>query len=336
MDNKSVNSTMAKPSLIKNITSMREFSILLFLILVCVIMSFASPVFATKETVINTLYNVSTQGILVIGMTVALISGGFDLSIGSVVGLVGAVTAKLFLNGHLNEWLAAGIAMVIALAIGSANGFFITRLRLSPFITTLATMGIARGAIYVVSRGTTQSLVSMSPTFLSIGKGTLGLIPHIGIIFIVFAILFDILLRRSKIFRKVYYTGSNEKAARMSGINTRKITFLVYVFVAGVAGMAGILSLMRFGIAAPTYGTGMELTVISAAVIGGCSLNGGEGSVFGSVLGIILLGIVSTSMTLLGISVFWQQLITSLILLIAVSLDSINEIVKGNRLAVMD
>jgi ribose transport system permease protein len=312
---------------------MREFSILVFLIVVCLVMTIATPNFATRDTLVNILYQISTDGILVIGMTAALISGGFDLSIGSILGFTCAVNAQLFLAADMNIWLAALLSILIAAGIGAANGFFIAKLKLSPFITTLAMSGIIRGAIYVVTKGVTLSAVSAPEVFLDIGKGKLfGIIPNIGIILIILVIIFDIFMRRSKMFRKVYYAGSNETASRMSGINTDKVKFWVYVFSGTLAGICGVLSLMRFSMSAPTLGTGTELFVISAAVIGGCTLNGGEGSVLGAVLGVLLLAIVSSSMTLLHVSTFWQQLVTSLILLIAVTVDSISERMKAKQL----
>ena len=316
----------------KKFTSMREFSVLMFLIGICIVMTIVSPAFASQDTFVNVLYNISTQGILAIGMTAALISGGFDLSVGAVLGLTCTVTAQLYLTYGINEWAAAFIGILLAVGIGAANGFFITKLGLSSFITTLAMMGIARGAVYVVSKGVTLSFTAADPAFLEIGKGKVGIIPNIGIILIIMAIVFDILMRRSRMFRKVYYSGSSETAARMSGINSNRVKFYVYVFLGGLAGLCGVLSLMRFSMAAPTLGGGMELTVISACVIGGCSLNGGQGTVLGAILGVILLAIVSSAMTLLSVSVFWQQLVTSLILLIAVTMDSINERMKANRL----
>ncbi|GHU63265.1 monosaccharide-transporting ATPase [Clostridia bacterium] len=332
----SVDTTLAKGSSVsgwKKITQMREFSILMFLIGVIVVMSIVTPNFAKIDTLVNVLYNISTDGIIVIGMTAALICGGFDLSVGAILGFTCATTAQLFLKFHLNIWVAALLSIAIAIGIGAANGFFITKLKLSSFITTLAMMGIVRGAIYVVTKGVTLSVKAADPTFLAIGKGKLfGVIPNLGIICIILVIVFDILMRRSKLFRKVYYSGSSEKAARMSGINTTKVTFGVFVFTAGLAGVCGVLSLMRFSMSAPTLGTGTEMLVISAAVIGGCSLNGGEGSVLGAILGVILLTIVSSSMTLLHVSTFWQQLVTSLILLIAVSVDSISEKAKAKKL----
>lgn len=327
---KSNNNKKSGMSVLRKLTSMREFTMLLFVLAVCVVMSIASPVFFTTTNLINTLYSVATSGIVVIGMTAALVVGGFDLSVGSVVGLTGVVISSLFLDG-MNAWLAGAIGLAVALAIGAANGFFITKLGLSPFITTLAMSGIARGACYVISKGTTLSVRSMPDSFRSIGQGTVGMIPNIVIAFIVLAVIFDILMRKSKVFRKVFYVGSNEKAARFSGIKVDKVKFGVYVFSSALAGIAGVLSLMRFGMASPVFGTGLELSVISGAVIGGCSLNGGEGSVMGAVLGVILLGIVASSMTLLKISVFWQELATSLILLIAVSMDFISESLKEKK-----
>jgi ribose transport system permease protein len=320
-------------TLFKTFAGMREFSILVFFIVVCAVMTLLTPNFATRDTLVNVLYNISIDGILAIGMVAALVSGGFDLSVGSILGFTCAINAQMYLAGGINIWLASLLSILVATGIGAANGFFITELNLSPFITTLAMSGIVRGAVYVVTKGVTLSVVGAPASFLDIGKGkTFGIIPNIGIIMIVLAIFFDIMMRRSKIFRKVYYTGSNETAARMSGINTKKVKFWVYVFGGMLAGIGGVLSLMRFSMSAPTLGNGKELLIISAAVIGGCTLTGGEGSVLGVVLGVLLLSVVSSSMTLLQISTFWQQLVRSLILLIAVTIDSLLERYKAKKL----
>jgi ribose transport system permease protein len=302
----------------------REGSLLLTIIVIAFIMSNVSPAFMTAGNIRTTAFGFSMQGIIVVGMTVALIAGAFDLSVGSIMGFTGVVAGKMFLMGT-NIWLAILIGIAAAVLCGCINAFFVTKIGISPFITTLAMLGIARGASFVLTKGTPLPLRSMPEAFKSIGSGSIAGVPYIVIIFILIAIFGDFMVRRSTILRKVFYTGSNEKAAVLSGINVNKVKFGVFILTAGLAGVAGILSIARFTVATPTFGTGMELTVISAAVIGGASLNGGEGTVFGSVLGIILLGIISSSLVMLSVSVYWQQLISSLILLAAVSLDFINQ-----------
>ena len=321
----------AKRSLASKIFDMREMTVLLIIIVFSVILAIASPHFLTAENIRTTAIGLSAEGIIAIGMTIALVSGGFDLSVGSILGLSGAIAAALFTAG-MDIWFAALIAIVICGLLGLVNGLFIGKIGINPFITTLAMMSIARGCAYVITTGSPISIKTASESFLFLGRGDLGGLPIMVIIFIAFAVIGDILLRRSSPLRKVFYTGSNEKAAILSGINTKKVKILVYMSSALLASFAGILSLARFGVATPTSGEGVELTVISAAIIGGTSLNGGEGSIFGAVLGVILLNVITNALVLLKISVYWQELISGLILIIAVTIDFANHRRRQNKL----
>lgn len=298
----------------------REGTLILTIFVVGVVMSILSPYFLTVSNMKATLLSFATEGIVVVGMTIVMVQGGIDLSVGSVMALAMVVSGKLFLLG-LPIYFAVIIGLLVAAAVGFIIGFFITRVGLSPFITTLAMLGIARGLCFVVTKGTPLSLFSLPKGFKNIGLGSVIGIPFIILIFVAIVIFSDYMMRRSKSLRKVFYTGSNETAAIYSGINTRRVKQWVYVICSFMAGLAGILYMSRFSSATPGFGAGVELTTISAAVIGGASLNGGEGTVFGSVLGIALLAIITTSLILLDISVYWQDLIKGFILLAAVSLD---------------
>ncbi len=313
----------------------RETMVLLIIIIISVLLSLASPFFLTADNLRTTAIGLSADGIIVIGMTIALISGGFDLSVGSMVGLSGAIVAAMFVSG-INIWMGVIVAIVICGALGLVSGLFIGKVGINPFIITLAMMSIARGCAYVITSGSPISLKNAPESFLSLGRGEVLGIPVMVIIFIAFVVVGDILLRKSSPLRKVFYTGSNEKAAILSGINTKRVKVLVYFSSALLAAFAGVLSLARFGVATPTSGDGTEMRVISAAIIGGTSLNGGEGSVFGAVLGIILLNIISNALVLLKISVYWQELISGLILLLAVTIDFINHKRKASHLVVAE
>lgn len=314
---------------------MRETMVLMIIIIISVLLSIASPFFLTTDNLRTTAIGLSADGIIVIGMTIALISGGFDLSVGSMVGLSGAIVAAMFVAG-VNIWLAVIISIVICGLMGLISGLFIGKVGINPFIITLAMMSIARGCAFVITTGSPISIKGAPESFLALGRGDVIGIPIMVIIFVIFAVLGDILLRKSSPLRKVFYTGSNEKAAILSGINTKKVKVLVYLSSALLAAFAGVLSVARFGVATPTSGEGTEMRVISAAIIGGTSLNGGEGSVFGAVLGIILLNIISNALVLLKISVYWQELISGLILLLAVTIDFINHRRKESHLVIAE
>ncbi|WP_404944759.1 ABC transporter permease [Sagittula sp. P11] len=200
-------------------------------------------------------------------------------------------------------------------------GLFVVRVGLSHFIASLAAMVIVRGLCLLITKGTPLSLFSLPPEFKFVGQGSLGGLPVVVLIFIVLAVVFDFLLRRSAKFRTIFYTGSNEKAAEYSGIRTKRVIFWVTVLCSTLTGLAGVIFMARFGSATPQFGVGMELNVIAAAVIGGASLKGGQGSIFGAVLGVALLSLVTSSLILLDVSVYMQDMIKGFILLAAVSFD---------------
>jgi ribose transport system permease protein len=303
-----------------SLSRFREGTLILTIIGICILMSFLSPYFFTAENLRTTILSFAINGIVVIGMTIVMVNGGIDLSVGSVMALIGAVAGRLYQTG-VSIWIAAPVALVIGALLGVFNGFFITRIGLSPFITTLAMLSIARGAAFVVTQGMPLSLYSMPDAFKQIGKGGVFGVPVVIIIFIILVIIADFLMRRSTILRRVVYTGSSEKAAIFSGINVRSVKMGVYILSSFLAGLGGILSIARFATATPYFASGLELQAISACVIGGASLAGGDGSIIGSVFGIALLAIITTSMILLNVSVYWQDLVSGLILLTAVSID---------------
>jgi ribose transport system permease protein len=301
----------------------KETTVIFLTILLSIILSISSPVFLTQDNIKTTLIGLSCDGIIGIGMTLALISGGFDLSVGAVMGLAAVVAASLYSTG-MNIWLAALISIAACTLVGAVNGLLIGKVGINAFITTLGMMEIARGAIYVITNGSSLSTTGDSKSFDFLGNGSLIGIPMIVIIFIVFTVLGQLIIRHSAPTMNVFYVGSNEKAAKLSGINTSSVKMFVYIFSAILASLAGILSLSRFGVATSNMGDGSEMRVISAAVIGGASLSGGEGSVVGTVFGVILLNIINNALVLYNVSVNWQNLISGVILILAVSVDVIS------------
>ncbi|WP_413813945.1 ABC transporter permease [Mesorhizobium sp. Root695] len=299
---------------------MREAGLIVIILALCIAMSLASPHFLTWGNFRAMLMSFSIEGIVVVGMTILLIVGGIDLSVGSVVCFSMVVSGALFLAG-LDPWTASLIGIGVSALIGAAMGFFVTVIGLNHFITSLAAMVIVRGMCLVVTKGTPLSLFTLPPAFKAIGQGSFNNIPYVILIFVVVVAIFDFLLRRATAFRKVFYTGSNEKAAQFSGIRTNQVKFWVTVLCSTLAGLAGVIYMARFGAATPTFGAGMELNIIAAAVIGGASLNGGSGTIFGAILGMALLSVVTSSLILLDISVYWQDMIKGCILLAAVSID---------------
>ncbi len=306
--------------LLKRLFRMRETGLIVIILALFLIMSFASPYFLTWANMRAMSMAFAVDGLLVIGMTILLISGGIDLSVGSVTALAMVIAGWLFLSG-VNPWVASAMAIALCTGIGAFMGFFVTRVGLHHFIVSLAIMVIARGACLLFTGGRPLGLYTLPPEFKFIGQGSIGPIPIVIVIFLVFVIAFDFMLRRTTMFRKVFYTGSNEKAAAYSGIRTKKVIFLTTTLCSTLCGVAGIIYMARFGSAQPTFGLGLELTIIAAAVIGGASLNGGSGSILGAILGVVLLSLVSSSLALLDVSVYWQDIIRGSILLAAVTID---------------
>lgn len=307
-------------ALLKKLLRMRETGLVLIILTLFIVMTFASPYFLTWVNMRAMAMAFAVEGIVVVGMTILLISGGIDLSVGSVTALAMVIAGLLFLSG-MDPWTASLISIAACTGIGAIMGFFVTRVGLHHFIVSLAIMVIARGACLLGTGGRPLGLYTLPPEFKFIGQGSVGVVPVVIIIFVVVVVAFDFMLRRSTMFRKVFYTGSNEKAAAYSGIRTKKVVFLTTTLCSALCGVAGIIYMARFGSAQPTFGIGMELNVIAAAVIGGASLSGGTGTIFGAILGAILLSVVSSSLALLDVSVYWQDIIRGSILLAAVSID---------------
>lgn len=299
----------------------REAAILLIFVMFCLIMSIASPSFATWSNISSTIVGMCSNAFMAIGMTIILASGGIDLSVGSVLAMSGAVTGSLYVNVGLNIWLAAFVGIITGAIVGALNGLICAKTNIAPMIVTLGTMNVAKGMGMVLTKGTSISLMSASESFRVPGKGTVGGVPIIILIMLVFAILFGFLLRKSAVMRKAYYVGSSEQAAEYSGINIFRVKIGVYILSGVLSAIAGILTASRFSVASPTAGDGAEMTAISAAVIGGASVNGGSGSILGTMLGLMLLTFINNALVLLNVSVYWQDLINGCILLVAVLID---------------
>jgi ribose transport system permease protein len=303
-----------------NLLKARETGLVLIILVIFSVMSVASEHFLTAQNMLSMVKSFSVEAIVVIGMTILLISGGIDLSVGSVTALAMVIAGTLFLAG-IDPWLASLAAITACAGIGAAMGLLVTKIGLHHFIVSLAVMVIARGLCMLGTGGRPLGLYSLPAEFKWIGTGTIGPIPVVIVIFLIFVLIFDFLLRRTTAFRKVYYTGSNAKAAAYSGVSTQKVIFFTTMLTSALCGVAGVIYMARFGSAQPTFGIGMELNVIAAAVIGGASLSGGSGSILGAILGTILLAVVSSSLTLLDVSVYWQDIIRGSILLTAVIID---------------
>lgn len=306
---------------VRRLTSQREFGIFAFVVGIFIIMPFASPYFLTRINIHALFLALSVQTIIAVGMMNLMVSGGFDLSVGSVVGLIGVIVG-LLINGGVPVFLAIIISLAIGALIGLFNGLIVAKVGINPFIVTLAGLSLFRGLTYIVTKG--QQVTQMGEVFNSIGQSKfLGIQVPIWYA-IIFVILGDVMLRKSRYFRQNYYIGGNEEAARLAGISVDKVKILNYVLMSTIAAFAGIVLTSRMGAATVYCGTGMELKVITAVIIGGASLGGGEGTIFGVFLGSLLMALTIDILSLLGIGIYWQTFTIGAILLLAVLLDTLS------------
>jgi ribose transport system permease protein len=304
---------------LRGLLKIRELNIFSVLLLVGILISIFSPYFLTTNNLMGVFRSFSLIAIMAIGMMLVIITGGIDLSVGSVMGLSSLVTALAFQHGA-GPVVAVIAGLVVGLAVGCFNGLLITWIQLPPFIATLGTLSIGRGLMYMITKGVPVT-PDVPDSFTFIGQGYIGFVPFPVIIMIVMTICFSILMRQTRFGRHVYATGGNEMAARLSGVRTFRVKFIVYALSGLIASIAGIVSFSRFVSAEPASGFGAELDVIAAAAIGGASLSGGAGSVEGAIIGAALAGIITNGVVLLNIDTYAQQAITGCVILLAVSID---------------
>jgi len=298
-----------------------EIRIVGIIVVVAVALTLSTPYFLNSSNLVAVAIGFATDAIIAVAMTIVLITGGFDLSVGSVLALGGMVVAIL-LHAGWSMWPAMACGLLTGALVGGANGLIITRIRLNPLITTLGMMSIATSVTLVISGG--YPLSSFPQSFLFIGQGFIAGIPFSVLIMAVLVLIGDLLLRKTSWLRLAYYVGSNEHAAELSGISVRRVRLLSYVFCGLMAALAGIVATARLSSAFPLSGSGTELRVISACVIGGASLAGGEGTILGSLLGVLLMGLINNGLVLLNVSIYWQGIVSGLILIAAVSFDTLS------------
>lgn len=314
-----VNNDVVKKQNSRKLVFEKMFS-LLALVLLSVVLSLLSPYFLTTENLLSIGLQTAIIAIIALGMVFVIISGGIDLSVGSIVALSGIITAQFLIAGvPLVLSLIAGIAA--GGVVGFINGFIIAKGNLPPFIVTLGMMGVARGLSLVLTDGLPISSLPDSFTFL--GNGRLLGIPVPVIILIVATLIATFVLSRTIFGRYVYSIGSNEEAAHLSGINVNINKIMIYAISGLMSGLAGILMAARLVSAQPSAGTGYELDAIAAVVIGGASLVGGVGTVGGTIIGAFIMGVLRNGLNLLDVSPFWQQIAIGIIIVLAVYLDQV-------------
>lgn len=306
---------------LKNFFAIREFTIFLVLIALMVFLGVAAPGFLAIDNLFTIILNVTFIGVMACGMTMVIITGGIDLSVGSILGLSGVVMGLFMHDLGLNPLLSVLIGLLVGVILGLTNGILITKVRIPPFISTLGMLSVARGLAYVLSEG--WPISPFPKSFTSQGQGMVGPVPVPVLYFAGVAVVSHIFLRYTIIGRRIYATGGNIEAAKLVGIKTDRILILVYVINGLLAAIAAFLMTAWLGVAQANAGQGYELDVIAATVIGGTSLQGGEGTILGTVIGAIIMGVLRNGLILLGVSSFWQQVAIGAVIIVAIAFDQL-------------
>jgi len=291
---------------------------LLGLLLIAVILTILEPRFLTVSNLFNLIRQVSINAIIAFGMTFVILTGGIDLSVGSILAFVGAVVAGL-LAADVNLFVAIIIGIVLGALSGLLNGILVAKGRLAPFIVTLATMTIFRGLTLAYTEG--RPITGLPAHFRLIGTGEIAGVPLPIVLTALFFLLFYLVLNHTIFGRRVYTIGGNEEAARLSGMNTDRIKMLVYMISGVTAAISAIILTARLNSAQPTAGLTFELDAIAAVVLGGTSLSGGYGTLGGTLVGALMIGVLNNGLNMLNVPSFYQQVVKGLVILIAVLLD---------------
>ncbi|WP_319484920.1 ABC transporter permease [uncultured Cohaesibacter sp.] len=305
----------------------QKYGILLALVLVCVVLTFANEYFLTTRNILNVLRQTSINGILAIGMTFVILTRGIDLSVGSVVALAGIVAASMATTSQAAAFMGAPYPAAIAFAVGLGvglicgwvNGIVVARFNVPAFVTTLGMLSAARGLTLLYAGG--QPVPALTDSFRFIGRDDILGVPMPVVLFALVFIVSYWVLSSSRFGRRVYAVGGNPHAARVSGINVRRVIMTVYIISGGLAGLAGMILAARTGSALTQAGIAYELDAIAAVVIGGTSLLGGVGRVTGTLIGALLIAVVNNGLDLMGVESYYQQVIKGALIVAAVMLD---------------
>jgi ribose transport system permease protein len=319
---------MIKNNILKKLTSKRESTIFLGLIALCIFLSIASPSFTKVANILNIGRQAAILGILACGMGTIMISGNIDLSLGSIYGLTAVVTALVLKSG-----LPTPVAILLGLSVGTItgliNGFLVVKVGLSAFITTFGMSYILRGLNLIITNGypITLAVSNITPEthkfFFFLGQGTVFSIPMQLIFVIVIFIITYFMVHKTTFGKHVYAIGGSERAAYISGVNVQGVRIITFLLTGFLASLSGILNLGFIGSIIPTSGQGLEFEVFATVVIGGTPMAGGEGSVIGTVAGVLLFQVLKNGLVLLGVTAYWQTFVIGIITIIAVAYDSL-------------
>jgi ribose transport system permease protein len=312
--------------LVRRLLANREAGVLLALIVLVAVMSLASPYFLKPLNLFNVMRGMSTIGIMCIGVAMVIITGGIDLSVGSLLAITGMFTARLMFSG-VYPWVCVALGFALGFLLGALNGFVITKVKVTAFITTLGMMSIGRGLTYLLAtgvQGTVASNIPMRDAAVNfIGGGYLGPVPFPVVEMIVLVVVFSWFLGNTVLGRQIYAVGSNDEAARLSGVNVDRVKFFTYTATGVLCALAGIMSGGLLATAATNAGTGNELDVIAAVVIGGASLSGGVGTIIGAIFGAAIMAVLRNAFVLLHLPAFLQTVSIGVVIILAVASDNL-------------
>jgi len=313
---------------VTGIGKFRELGLLVFIILLSVLVQLRNPNFLTLENINDMIKNTAILSILTVGMMLVIVTRGIDLSIGSTLALSGMISAlAVSANPDLHPLVAILIGTLIGTACGAILGLLVSKAGILPIIATLGMMNAYRGLTYMISGGRWVSAHQMPPSFKGIATGSVLGINVLIFIAIIIYIIFYYFVNHTRTGRQIYAVGSNPESAKISGINTVKVLWMVYTIMGALAGLAGVLWVSKFASAQGDTAMGYEMDVIAACVLGGVNISGGSGKISGIILGSLLLGIINNALPLINVSPFWQQAIQGVIILVAVI---VNALVKRN------
>jgi ribose transport system permease protein len=311
----------------KNI--IRQFSTIILLAIVFLFFSIMTDSFFAAKNMINILRQVAVLSILSAGMTFVIISGGMDLSVGSLLGLTGVICAKFIVDLKINFVFAIILTLILLTIFGTLTGLLIVKLNVPAIVITLGMMTVARGVAYIISGG--LPIYDIPEKVVYLGQGYVGPIPVPVITMIIVVAIASFILNNSYYGRYIYAIGGNEEAARLAGVSVDQIKISLYSASAFLSGIAGITLMARVSSGAPASGTSMEMDVVTAVVIGGVSINGGKGKIFGAFVGALIIGVLSNGLTIMNIGEYYQQVVKGLVLILAVAFDTYTNTDKVKR-----
>lgn len=312
----------------------KNYGILLALLALILLMSFASDVFLTKRNLVNIFRQMSSYALLAFAISYCLIIGCIDLSIGANMAMSGIICAQMMTMFGCNFIVASLVAILVGMFCGFLNGFIVANTGMPPYIVTLAMQNVCRGAAYLLAGGTGSAVKVNSDAFYQLGNGFIfGIIPIPVIIYLILGILLGVVLHYTVHGRHMYAVGGNKEAAMYVGVNIKKIQITTFIISGALAAIAGIISASRVYSGQPSAGDGYESNAIAAAVLGGTSFNGGRGTIEGTIIGVLVIQVITNGLNLLEVSTYWQWVTKGIVIMLAVYVDTMKQKRSGQATA---